>query len=128
MASLGSWADKKCCNNAGRCRNHCKRTESNHSTCADRRKGCVPFDKLRKESEDNSTLSEETMPSLVGALTTSAPTDDNLFTPNAFLTTAAGGGSGIATPPAAATPAKATPPAKPAPFQAPTAGGDFSEE
>uniref|UniRef100_A0A7N4PZ10 Beta-defensin n=1 Tax=Sarcophilus harrisii TaxID=9305 RepID=A0A7N4PZ10_SARHA len=41
------WTEKKCWNNTGRCRNQCKSTETDHSTCANKKRCCVPTDRVK---------------------------------------------------------------------------------
>ncbi|XP_051835404.1 beta-defensin 126-like [Antechinus flavipes] len=78
QAPLGGWTEKKCWNNTGRCRNQCKSTETDHSTCANKKRCCVPTDRFPKDSwelpvPDNTTSSTEITLLTAGALNILAP-------------------------------------------------------
>uniref|UniRef100_A0A7N4PGX2 Beta-defensin n=1 Tax=Sarcophilus harrisii TaxID=9305 RepID=A0A7N4PGX2_SARHA len=46
----GGWTEKKCWNNTGCCWNQCKNTETDHFTCANKKRCCVPTDRFPKDS------------------------------------------------------------------------------
>uniref|UniRef100_A0A7N4NLW5 Beta-defensin n=1 Tax=Sarcophilus harrisii TaxID=9305 RepID=A0A7N4NLW5_SARHA len=48
--------EKKCFNNTGRCRASCKTKEKEHTTCDNKKKCCVPSDKVPKDASDSSEL------------------------------------------------------------------------
>ncbi|XP_051835377.1 outer membrane protein H.8-like isoform X8 [Antechinus flavipes] len=101
----GGWGEKKCFNNVGRCRASCKDKEKEHSTCDNKKKCCVPADKMPKDASGSSASSTTaTAPPKAGALTTQP---------------AAGGAPAAAAPTAA--PAAAATPAAAAPAAATTA-------
>ncbi|XP_031801157.1 beta-defensin 126-like, partial [Sarcophilus harrisii] len=69
----GGWGEKKCFNNTGRCRASCKTKEKEHTTCDNKKKCCVPSDKVPKDASDSSASgTTATAPPKAGALTTQA--------------------------------------------------------